>query len=187
MTGRFDLRDTTLSDVKVLERSRSDDNRGFIERLFSVEELSTVMGPRAIVQINRSLTSRQGTVRGLHFQLPPHAELKLVTCLRGRVFDVAVDLRRDSPTFLQWHAEILSGTEARTIVVPEGFAHGFQTLVADCEMLYMHTAGYDQEAERGIDPRDPLLSIAWPVQIAEMSTRDASHPRLADDYRGVVL
>ena len=97
------------------------------------------------------MTASRGTVRGMHFQHPPHAETKFVSCLRGEVFDVAVDLRNGSPTFLHWHAEILSADNHRTLVIPEGFAHGFQTLSDDCEMLYFHTAAYNPEAEGGLN------------------------------------
>ena len=101
-------------------------------------------------------------MRGLHFQYPPHAETKLVSCLRGEVFDVAVDLRRDSPTFLRWHAEILSSDNHRTLLIPEGFAHGFQTLTEDCELLYLHTAAWQPGAEGGRTRRTPGSTFAGP-------------------------
>jgi dTDP-4-dehydrorhamnose 3,5-epimerase len=108
-----------------------------------------------------------------------------VTCIRGEVFDVAVDLRRESPSFLRWHAETLSELNHRTFVIPEGFAHGFQTLSDDCEILYLHTAPYAPDAERGLNPRDPRLQIAWPLEIADLSPRDATHPMIDERYRGV--
>ncbi len=124
-------------------------------------------------------------MRGLHFQHPPDAETKFVHCLRGEVCDVAVDLRRGSPTFLRWHAELLSADNHRTFVIPEGFAHGFQTLADDCEMLYFHTAGYRQEAEGGLNAQDPRLAIRWPLPVAGLSPRDAEHAPLAADFAGV--
>jgi dTDP-4-dehydrorhamnose 3,5-epimerase len=123
----------------------------------------------------------------MHFQLPPHAEMKLVSCMRGRVFDVVVDLRHGSPTFLQWHGEELSAESGRTLCIPEGFAHGFQTLTDDCEMLYLHTAAYEAAAERGVSPVDPRVAIRWPLPIAQLSERDAGHAPLADDYAGIRL
>ena len=107
------------------------------------------------MQINHTLTGRRGTVRGMHYQRPPHAETKFISCLRGEVFDVAVDLRHDSPTFLRWHAEVLSAENHRTLVVPEGFAHGFQTLAEDCELLYLHTAAFAADSEGALNANDP--------------------------------
>jgi dTDP-4-dehydrorhamnose 3,5-epimerase len=145
------------------------------------------MQGRAIAQINHTLTTRTGTVRGLHVQRPPHAEMKIVTCLRGAVFDVAVDLRGGSPTFLQWHAEHLTAENRRWLVIPEGFAHGFQTLTDDCEMLYLHSASYMPSAEGGLDATDPRLAIPWPLPIAERSPRDEGHKRLTAEFEGMQL
>ena len=139
------------------------------------------------MQINRTKTAKAGTVRGMHFQYPPHAEMKLVSCLRGEVFDVAVDLRKNSPTFLHWHAETLSDHNHKTFVIPEGFAHGFQTLSDDCELIYFHTALYHQEAEGGLDALDKRISIEWPPPILERSMRDQKHLALAEDFSGVEL
>jgi dTDP-4-dehydrorhamnose 3,5-epimerase len=123
----------------------------------------------------------------MHFQRPPYAETKMISCLRGEVFDVAVDLRYGSDTWLCWHAELLSPENYRTMVVPEGFAHGFQTLADDCELLYFHTAPYHPASEGGLNPQDRALGIRWPVAISELSVRDASHPMLEDDFLGVTL
>lgn len=187
MSGRFGLHPTPIAGAFVVERRPLGDERGFLERLFCVEELAAAGFATPPVQINRTLTRRAGTVRGLHFQMPPHAEIKLVACLRGRVFDVVVDLRRGSPTFLAWHAEILDATAHRSLVIPRGCAHGLQTLAADCEMLYLHDDAYAPTAEAGIHPADPRLAIPWPAPIEAMSDRDRSLPRLADDFEGVVL
>jgi len=153
--------------------------------MFCSDDLHAILAGRCIAQINHSLTSSRGTVRGLHFQHPPYGEMKIISCLRGEVFDVAVDLRRDSPTFLRWHAEVLSDGNHRTLVIPEGFAHGFQTLSDDCELLYFHTAPYRAEAEGGIDPQDPVLCIEWPLPLAGLSPRDAGHPCLDEDFAGI--
>ena len=112
----------------------------------------------------------------MHFQHPPHAETKFISCLTGEVFDVAVDLRRGSPTFLLWHAEILSADNHKTFIIPEGFAHGFQTLTKDCEILYLHTTAYRADAEGGLNASDPRLGIQWPLSIAEQSARDSHIP-----------
>ena len=110
-----------------------------------------------------------------------------MTCLRGAVWDVAVDLRNESPTFLQWHAEELSAANCRALLIPEGFAHGFQTLADDCELIYMHSSAYAPGAEAGLNPFDPGLAIVWPLAVAELSDRDAQHPMLDDQFKGVTL
>ena len=108
-------------------------------------------------------------------------------CLRGRVFDVAVDIRKGSPTFLKWHGEVLSPHNARALLLPEGFAHGFQTLTDDVEMLYCHSAFYAPECEDGLHPQDPAISIQWPDKIAALSDRDQGHPFLGAEFEGVLL
>jgi dTDP-4-dehydrorhamnose 3,5-epimerase len=149
--------------------------------------LAEVFGSRPVAQINRSFTRTRGVVRGMHFQHPPHAEIKLVTCLHGEVFDVAIDLRQNSPTFLKWHAEILNGENHRTLAIPAGFAHGFQTLAEDCEMLYLHSAAYAPDAEAGIHPLDPRVAVKWPLEITELSPRDSAHPYLTESFQGISL
>lgn len=187
MSSRFDLLDTPLSGLRILQRKPIGDGRGYLERLFCAEELQALVPGKHIAQINHTLTSNRGTVRGLHFQRPPHAETKFVSCLRGEVFDVAVDLRDNSPTFLRWHAEVLSADNHKTLVIPEGFAHGFQTLADDCEMLYFHTAAYQPGAEGGLNVQDPQLAIRWPLPVVGLSPRDNSHSMIEDHVQGIVL
>lgn len=187
MSGRFDILATPLAGLHVLQRKPIGDSRGYLERLFCADELQALAPGKHIVQINHTLAASLGTVRGLHFQYPPHAETKFVHCLRGEVFDVAVDLRRGSPTLLQWHAEVLSAGNHRTFVIPEGFAHGFQALTDDCEMLYFHTAAYRQDAEGGLNVQDPRLAIRWPLSATGLSPRDAAHPMLDGDFRGIQI
>jgi dTDP-4-dehydrorhamnose 3,5-epimerase len=121
----------------------------------------------------------------MHFQNPPHAEMKLVRCLKGRVWDVAVDLRSGSPTFLRWHAEELAPEGARMLVIPEGCAHGFQALEPESELLYLHTAFYAPEAEGGVSYADPRLAITWPLPVSDLSPRDRSQPPIDHDFRGI--
>ncbi|MDB4945199.1 MAG: dTDP-4-dehydrorhamnose 3,5-epimerase-like enzyme [Labilithrix sp.] len=185
MSERFDIRDAPLAGLKVVGRKPRGDARGFLERMYCDDELAPILEGRSIAQINRTLTVRQGTVRGLHYQRPPHAETKLVSCIRGEIFDVAVDLRRGSPTFLMWHAEVLSAANGLTFFIPEGFAHGFQCLTGECELLYLHSARYAPGAEAGIHPEDPRVGIRWPAPIAELSARDASHPVLTPAFLGI--
>ena len=169
----------------ILHRKPITDSRGFFERMFSHTELLSVIHSRSICQVNRTVTINRGILRGLHFQHPPHSELKIVSCLRGAVYDVAVDLRRNSPTFLQWHAEILSHNNNLSVIIPEGFAHGFQTLSEDCEMIYFHTAEYSAAAESGVNSLDPRLAIIWPEVVTGRSSRDASIALLENHFSGV--
>jgi len=185
--SRFVLEKTPIDALHVIQRQPMGDERGYLERMFCGDELKPIIGQRSIMQINHTLTEKAGTVRGMHFQHPPHAEMKLVSCLRGKVFDVAVDLRKGSPTFLNWHAEVLTETNHKTFVIPEGFAHGFQTLTDDCELLYLHTAAYAPDAEVGLNALDPRLAIAWPMPIAERSARDQQHAMLTPEFMGLSL
>jgi dTDP-4-dehydrorhamnose 3,5-epimerase len=185
MSSSFDIVDTPLDGLKVIQRNLIGDHRGYLERMFCAEELWPLIPGKGIVQINHTLTAKRGAVRGLHFQYPPHAEIKIVNCLRGEVFDVAVDLRQGSRTFLQWHAEILSANNHRTFLIPEGFAHGFQTLTEDCELLYFHTAAYRPDAEGGLNTQDPRLEIRWPEAVIGLSSRDAAHPFVTAAFVGV--
>jgi dTDP-4-dehydrorhamnose 3,5-epimerase len=187
MSSSFDILDTPLDGLKLIQRNPIGDHRGYLERMFCAKELRPSIRGKGIVQINHTLTAKRGTVRGLHFQQPPHAETKIVSCLHGEVFDVAVDLRSGSPTFLQWHAEILSAVNHRTLLIPEGFAHGFQTLTEDCEMLYLHTTPYHPEAEGGLNALDSRLDIRWPEAVIELSSRDAAHPLLDEGFVGVFV
>jgi dTDP-4-dehydrorhamnose 3,5-epimerase len=184
-TCRFNILPTSFYGLLILQHEPIRDSRGYLERMFCTQELQNVTAGRHIFQINHTFTAKAGIVRGMHFQYPPHMEMKLVSCLRGEVFDVAVDIRSSSPTFLQWYGEILSPDNHKTMIIPEGFAHGFQTLTPDCEMLYFHTASYHPGAEGGLHPLDPRLKIDWPLPIAELSERDAAHPRLTDNFQGV--
>lgn len=185
--SRFTILDTPIADLKIVERQQLGDSRGFLSRLFCAEEFTAAGWHKPIAQINQTLTQKQGTIRGMHFQRPPYAEMKLVTCLRGAIWDVVVDLRAASPTFLQWHAEELSAANHRALLIPEGFAHGFQALSDDCELIYLHSRAYTPAAEAGLNPKDPMLSITWPLAITELSARDAQHPMVDHQFKGVTL
>jgi dTDP-4-dehydrorhamnose 3,5-epimerase len=185
--SRFDFISTSLADLIVVQRKAVEDARGFLSRFYCAEEFSTAGMTKSIAQINHTLTSSKGAVRGLHFQYPPHAETKLVSCLQGEIFDVAVDLRRDSPTFLHWHAEILSAENQKSLLIPEGFAHGFQTLTEDCELIYLHTAVYHPVVEGAFNATDPLLDIAWPLAVTDISEKDRNHKMIDQDFTGIIL
>jgi dTDP-4-dehydrorhamnose 3,5-epimerase len=178
---------TPIPGLVVVETAPRIDNRGAFTRIYCELELSRLIGQRRIVQINHSRTAIIGTVRGLHYQRPPCAEMKLVRCLKGSVWDVAVDLRHDSPTFLRWHAEELTSVNTRMLVIPEGFAHGFQVLEPDSELLYLHTAFYRPSAEGGLRYDDPRLAIHWPLAVTDLSQRDIAHPFINSDFSGITL
>lgn len=183
--SRLAISNLPIPGLKRVERRPSGDARGFFARLFCADELRAVGWDGPVMQVNHSVTAHKGTVRGLHFQHAPHADAKLVSCIRGEVWDVGVDLRRGSPTFLQWHAERLSADNCRAMLIPEGFAHGFQALTDDAELVYCHSGAYKPAAEGGLDPRDARLSIGWPLPITELSERDARHPPLDDTFMGI--
>jgi dTDP-4-dehydrorhamnose 3,5-epimerase len=184
---RFQFVATPLEGLFAVQRRPMADDRGFLCRVYCADEFASVGVREPLVQINHTLTRRAGAVRGMHFQRPPRAETKLVSCLRGEVFDVAVDVRRHSPTFLQWHADILSPANTRSLLIPAGFAHGFQALTDDCELLYLHTASYEASCEGAVHARDPRLAVAWPLPISEMSERDGSHAMLDSSFEGIEL
>lgn len=181
--GQFIIGETPLAGLKIITRGRVGDHRGFLSRLFCSTDLAEARWLKPVAQINHTFTRQKGTVRGMHFQRAPHSEMKLVSCIRGAVLDVGVDLRAGSSTFLQWHAEELTPGNGRALLIPEGFAHGFQALTDECELLYLHSSPYTSAAEAGVNPMDPLLGITWPLAIAEMSSRDSGHPML-NEYHG---
>jgi dTDP-4-dehydrorhamnose 3,5-epimerase len=183
--SRFAITELPLAGLRLIERLPLHDARGFLARLFCADELAAAGWTGPVAQINQTLTARAGSVRGLHYQRPPHAEMKLVSCLRGAVWDVAVDLRAGSPTFLHWHGEELSAGNNRALLIPEGFAHGFQALTRDAELLYCHSAAYAPDAEAALNALDPRLAIAWPAPVGDMSDRDRSHPLLTAAFEGV--
>ena len=178
---------TPLRGLVRIERQKLVDARGFFSRVFCSDELVAAGWVGTVAQINHSHTTHSGTVRGMHYQRPPHAEMKLVSCLQGDVWDVAVDLRHGSSTFLRWHAERLSADNGCALLIPPGFAHGFQALSDDATLLYCHSAAYVAEAEAGLHPLDTRLDIRWPLPAQQLSPRDAGQALLAPDFEGARL
>ena len=176
---------TPIAGAWVVETTPRGDTRGQLTRLFCADAFAPLRPGLRFVQVNHSVTAQRGTVRGLHFQRAPRAEAKLIRCLRGRVFDVAVDLRADSPTFGRWHAVELGEHNQREFFIPEGCAHGFQTLSDDVHLLYQHTASYAPECEGGLRHDDPALAIVWPLPVGQVSERDRGHPSLHEMIEGV--
>ena len=176
---------TPLKGAWRIESVPFEDQRGQFTRLFCEDELREIHQGKPILQINLSITRSKGAIRGLHFQHPPRADTRLVRCIRGQVFDVMVDLRQESPTFLEWYAHELAPTNNTMLYVPEGFAHGFQTLEPDCELLYLHSEPYSPKHEGGIRFDDPRVGIRWPLDAGEMSERDRAHPPLGLEFKGL--
>jgi dTDP-4-dehydrorhamnose 3,5-epimerase len=179
---------TQLPGVIIAHTEVRSDSRGSFTRLFCEEDLRSALSGRHVVQINYSRTLQCGAIRGLHYQNPPFAETKLVRCLRGAVWDVAVDLRANSPTFLAWHAVSLTAENANMVIVPQGCAHGFQALTPECELLYLHTAPFTHHAEAGVAWNDRRIDVRWPLPLpAEggLSERDRSLPALEAGFEGL--
>ncbi len=166
---------TPLADAYTIDLEKREDERGFFARFFCVNEYDKVGLDRNIVQINNSLSKDIGTLRGMHYQLSPKAETKIVRCIRGSLYDVIVDLRPSSPTFLKWFGATLSADNRTMIFVPKGFGHGFLTLEENTEAFYLVTEFYSPEHERGLRWNDPKINIQWPIEPVIISDKDKVH------------
>jgi dTDP-4-dehydrorhamnose 3,5-epimerase len=187
MTDRLSVMDQALNGVVLIARHPRVDERGFLERLYDAEHFVDWMVPARVAQVNRTLTKTAGTIRGMHYQCAPSAETKIVHCIAGEVLDVAVDVRAGSPTFLQHVAHRLSARNGHAMIIPPGFAHGFQSLVDDCQLVYVHSQPYRPDSEGAIHPLDPALSLAWPISVTEMSVRDSSQRPLPSNFKGIQI
>jgi dTDP-4-dehydrorhamnose 3,5-epimerase len=167
---------TPLAGAYTIDLEKREDERGFFARAFCVNEFDNVQLDHNIVQINNSLSKDKGTLRGIHYQLAPKAETKIVRCIRGSLYDVIVDLRPDSPTFLKWFGAELSAENRTMMFVPKGFGHAFMTLEENTEAFYMVTEFYAPEYERGIRWNDPKINIQWPIEPVIISDKDQKHP-----------
>jgi dTDP-4-dehydrorhamnose 3,5-epimerase len=179
------FRPTPVHGAYLIDLERRGDDRGFFARFFCEREFATAGLVSRFVQINNSLTGRRGTLRGMHYQLPPSAEVKVVRCLRGALFDVALDLRPDSPSFGRWFGAELTAENRSMMYVPEGCAHGFITLQDDTEALYLVSAFYGPDEERGVRFNDPRFAIAWPIEPAEVSAKDKGWPDFDPQFHGI--
>jgi dTDP-4-dehydrorhamnose 3,5-epimerase len=171
--------ETRLKGAFVIEPERLEDERGWFARTFCAEEFVAHGLDPGVAQCNVSYNRRRGTLRGMHYQAPPHAEARLVRCTAGAVYDVIVDIRPRSATFKQWLGVELSAANQKQLYVPEGFAHGFVTLAEDTEFFYQMSEAYSAEATRGFRWNDPAVGIVWPMQPVVVSARDASLPLLS--------
>jgi dTDP-4-dehydrorhamnose 3,5-epimerase len=179
------FRETPLKDAWLIDPSRKEDSRGFFARLFCENEFRSEGLETDFVQINSSLSVKAGTLRGVHYQLSPSAEVKLVRCVQGALWDCVVDLRSTSPTFGKWFGVTLSAENRTMLYVPRGCAHGFMTLTEGAEILYLVSAFYAPEQERGLRWDDPYFAIEWPRPVSEISDKDRSWPLFDPDYHGI--
>ncbi len=184
---RFIFEETPIEGLFLVNRRSIVDTRGFFNRFWCEQEFKAVKWEKPIVQINHTLTRLCGSVRGLHFQHPPYDEMKLVTCTQGKIFDVAVDLRFGSPTFLHLYTTVLDAEKMQSLLIPEGFAHGFQTMTDDCELMYLHTNYFSKESEGALNVMDTRLNINWPLEITEISERDKAHAMITTEFTGITL
>jgi dTDP-4-dehydrorhamnose 3,5-epimerase len=176
---------TEVDGLFVFNNPIPHDSRGRFIKLYSEQVLQQSELDFKIAQVNFSITEQRGTTRGLHFQMPPHGEKKIITCVRGRVFDVILDLRRHSKTFLKHVTFELDSECGKSLYVPSGCAHGFQVLDGPAEMLYAHSEEYRPDFEAGVNPTDPLVQVSWPLEIKVISERDYSFPFLDKTFRGI--
>ena len=185
---RFNSRKLNLDGVKEITHIPIEDERGNLTRLFCSEEIRNLGFANKIIQINRTFTKQIGTIRGMHFQLPPGDETKIIICTKGEIYDVAVDIRKDSKTFLKYTSLKISSRLNNMILIPKGFAHGFQTLSNDVELLYLHDNQYLPNLENGLNPFDPKINIDWPNKSNQIkiSKRDQNCILLEDSkFKGV--
>lgn len=173
---------TPLAGAFLIELERIPDERGFFSRAYCQREFAEHGLETATAQCNVSFNRQTGTLRGLHYQIAPHAEAKLVRCTSGRIFDVIVDLRPDSPSRYRWHAAELSASNRRMLYVPKGFAHGFQTLADDTEVFYQMSESYHPESARGLRWNDPRLGIEWPIGEPTVSEKDRGYPLMSETH-----
>lgn len=176
---------TALKGSYIIDLSPFADERGWFARYYCKNEFSEIGHDKEWVQLNHSVSYQKGTLRGMHFQVKPYREIKMIRCIAGKIFDVIVDIREKSPTFLQWFGAELSAENKKMLYIPEGFAHGFQCMTDNCELLYHHTEFYQPGAESGIRYDDPKININWPLPVSVLSQRDATHALLDENFNGI--
>lgn len=183
----FEFEQTPFDGLWLVNPKPFRDDRGEFFRFFCKKEFQTIGFDKEFVQFNHSINLHKGTLRGMHYQEPPFAETKLVRCIKGRILDIVVDIRQNSPTFLQHYAIELSAENKKMLLIPEGFAHGFQTLEDNVEVLYHHTQFYYPQAERGLRYDDPLLSLPWQTAATYISERDRNFKMIDSTFKGISL
>ncbi len=176
---------TNFDDLWLIETEFKIDNRGFLTRLFCKNEFDKINFHKEFVQENLTLTKTKGAFRGFHYQLSTHSEAKLVRCISGKVTDIVIDLRKNSKTFLKSFSVELDSSKLNMILIPEGFAHGFQTLTDNCIMLYLHSNFYNTNFERGIRYDDPVINVQLLFPVTDISERDKNHPLIQNQFEGI--
>ncbi|NOT52323.1 MAG: dTDP-4-dehydrorhamnose 3,5-epimerase [Chitinophagaceae bacterium] len=176
---------TSLAGSYVIDLETTSDERGWFARYYCKKEFEKIGHTKEWVQMNHSFTAKKATIRGMHFQLHPYKEIKMLRCIAGSVYDVIIDLRKDSETFLQWAGVELSAANKKMLYIPEGFAHGFQCLEDNCELIYHHSEFYNPDAESGIRYNDPAITIKWPLPVTVLSPRDENHSLLTENFKGI--
>lgn len=177
--------ETSLKDSYVINLQPSQDDRGWFARTYCKNEFNKIGHTKEWVQLNHSYTKQKGTIRGMHYQQPPFSEIKLVRCIAGSVYDVIIDLRKDSITYLKYIGIELSSVNKNMIYIPEGFAHGFQALTDECELIYHHSQFYEPGLEAGIRFNDRAINIDWPLPVTNISSRDNTHPLMEANFKGL--
>jgi dTDP-4-dehydrorhamnose 3,5-epimerase len=179
--------ETPIAGAYYIELEPFLDERGLFVRTFCQQEFLKIGFHKQIVQINHSVTRQKGTIRGMHYQHPPASETKIIRCIQGKVFDVMVDIRAGSSTFKHWYGVELSKDNMCMVFIPEGFAHGFQTLTDNAELIYHHTALYNPKHEHGLRFDDPALMINWPFPMGGISPKDQSYPLIDNNFKGIEI
>ncbi len=177
--------ETGIKGVYLIEPEPFKDHRGMFARVYCSNEFKEIGHTKQIVNINHSSTVEKGSVRGMHFQYPPNTEIKIVKCIKGSILDVGIDIRENSPTFLRYHAEVLSAENMNMLYIPEGFAHGFQSLENNIEMIYYTTEFYSPESEGGVKYCDPKVGIQWPLEVTDISDKDKNQKLVDDDFKPI--
>ncbi|MEA2018523.1 MAG: dTDP-4-dehydrorhamnose 3,5-epimerase family protein [Campylobacterota bacterium] len=184
---KLNIINTYLDGLNIIEPNIYEDERGEFGRVFCEDELSYIFKENNIKQVNHSITHKKGSVRGLHFQYSPNCEIKLIKCIKGKIIDIVVDIRKDSITFLKSFSVELSAENKKMILIPKGFAHGFQTIEDDTELIYFHSEIYSPENEGAISIFDPKLDIIFPLKVSDISDKDKSHKYLDNYFKGIKI
>jgi dTDP-4-dehydrorhamnose 3,5-epimerase len=180
-----DIQETRITGLYILVDSKFQDNRGSFRRKFCSQDLENILSGRQVRQVNQSDNVTSGTVRGLHYQINESSETKIVSCIKGSALDIALDLRADSKTFLQYETLVISSENNHSFFIPEGFAHGFQTLEDNTSLIYLTTQFYSPTNERGINYLEPLIGIQWNQIATVVSLKDKEIPFLSADFKGI--
>lgn len=179
--------ETTIPDLFLIQSDPIQDDRGVFARTFCKKEFAGINFEKEFVQFNHSLNFKKGTLRGMHFQYSPYSETKLIRCVQGKIYDVAVDIRKNSSTFLHYFAVELSAENMLSILIPDGFAHGFQTMEDNSALIYHHTQFYTPKADSGLRYDDPVLKINWPLTTANVSEKDKNYLLIDNKFKGLEI